>query len=297
MEYQSLVYQRPLIILEIGCNHKGEMSIAKEMIKWAAEYCHADVVKFQKRNNFESLSLSQRNSLHPHPENSYGKTYGEHRDYLEFSIDQHAELKDYCEKCNIIYASSVWDLTSAKEIASLNPNYIKVPSAQNNNIGLLEWLCQFYPGEIQVSLGMTTRLEEDRILDVFRNHNRLSSLSLLACTSGYPVESKDLCLLEISRLKSKYGNIVKRIGFSGHHLGCTADIAAFTLGAELIERHFTLDKSWKGTDHKASLIPEEAKQLISDLHCISRSLTFKDEDILEVEEEQRKKLKHIESYE
>jgi N-acetylneuraminate synthase len=118
-------YIKPRIIAEAGCNHKGDMEIAKELIKIAAIYCKADIVKFQKRNNKELLTEEQYNAPHPNPCNSYGDTYGEHREFLEFSVEQHAELKKWCEEYGIAYSTSVWDLTSAKEIASLNPELIK----------------------------------------------------------------------------------------------------------------------------------------------------------------------------
>ena len=117
--------EKPKIIAEIGCNHKGDMNIAKEMIKTAAEYCKVDIVKFQKRCNKELLTPEEYNAPHPHPDNSYGDTYGAHREFLEFTAAQHAELKAYCEQCGIIYSTSVWDLTSAKEIAALKPELIK----------------------------------------------------------------------------------------------------------------------------------------------------------------------------
>ena len=108
------------IIAEIGCNHKGDFEIAKEMIKVAAN-CGVDVVKFQKRDNMELLGESGYNQPHPVPSNSYGDTYGLHRDYLEFSIEQHKELKILCEDLNIIYSVSIWDIVSAKEVVSINP--------------------------------------------------------------------------------------------------------------------------------------------------------------------------------
>jgi len=114
----------PIIIAEIGCNHKGDLNIAKEMILTAAQYCKVDIVKFQKRCNRELLSNEEYNAPHPHPENSYGSTYGEHREFLEFTAEQHAELKSYCEEMGVTYSTSVWDLTSAKEIATLNPKLI-----------------------------------------------------------------------------------------------------------------------------------------------------------------------------
>lgn len=282
----------PFVVLEVGCNHMGQLDLAKKMIESAAYTCGVSAVKFQKRNNFESLSIEQRNAPHPHPENSYGKTYGEHRDFLEFSLEQHAILKKYCESCGVIYSTSVWDLTSAKEIASLNPQYIKIPSAQNTNFKMLEWLCGNYKGEIQVSLGMTTPQEEDQIFELFKRYDNLSNLTLMACTSGYPIANEEACLLEIIRLKEKFGGLVKRIGISGHYTNSALDIAAYVLGAEVIERHFTFDKTWKGTDHSASMIPDEVVKLMADLDAVSKALKYKETALLPVEEVQHKKLKY-----
>lgn len=154
----------PKIIAEIGCNHKGDMAIAKEMIMTAATYCKVDVVKFQKRCNKELLTPEEYNAPHPHPENSYGKTYGEHREFLEFNLDQHRQLQEWCNEFGVEYSTSVWDITSAKEICTLHPNLIKVPSACNLNKGLLEYLCDNFGGEIHLSFGMTTRDEEEQII-------------------------------------------------------------------------------------------------------------------------------------
>lgn len=280
------------IIAEVGCNHKGDMDIAKELINVAAHVCKADVVKFQKRHNKELLTPEQYNAPHPNPGNSYGDTYGAHREFLEFSTEQHAELKDHCEKNGIIYSTSVWDLTSAKEIASLNPVLIKIPSATNLHWPLQGWLCENYKGEIHVSTGMTTKDEIEEIVKFYEKHGRAKdSLVLYACTSGYPVAFDDLCLLEVSRIKELYGDRVKAIAFSGHHLGIAADIAALTLGASWVERHFTLDRTWKGTDHAASLEPDGLRRLCRDLRNVEKALTFKSRDILEVEAVQRRKLK------
>lgn len=284
-------YKNPTIIAEIGCNHKGDIEIAKEMIKVASQFCKVDVVKFQKRNPRELLTEEEYNSPHPNPIHSYGETYGEHREALEFTLDQHRELMEFCQEWNVLYSTSVWDLTSAKEIVTLNPNYVKIPSACNLNFQMLGYLADHFSGEIHVSLGMTTHLEEEEIVDFFVKHNRNNDLVLYACTSGYPVAFEDLCLLEITRLRKKFGDIVKAIGFSGHHLGIAADIAALTLGAVYFERHFTLDRTWKGTDHAASLEPDGLRRLARDLRNVSKALTYKREEILDVEKVQRKKLK------
>lgn len=287
-------YSKPYVIAEAGCNHMGQMEIAKELIQTAAIFCKADAIKFQKRCNKELLTSEQYNAPHPHPENSYGKTYGEHREFLEFTLDQHKQLKEWCEEAGITYATSVWDMTSAKEIASLKPNFIKIPSACNNHLAMLQWLCDNYEGEIQVSLGMTTHKEEETLVRLFEKNGRNKDLVIFSCTSGYPVPFSDVCLLEVKRIKEAYGDIVKKIGFSGHHLGIAVDVAAYTLGAEVIERHYTLDRTWKGTDHAASLEPDGVRKLVRNLNAVHEALTYKDQEILPIEAVQREKLKYRE---
>ena len=288
----KLTYLIPNVVAEIGCNHKGNFEIAKEMID-VARYCKATIAKFQKRNPKELLNEEQYNAPHINSYNSYGNTYGEHREFLEFTQEQHAELKKYCENKNIIYATSVWDVISTKEIIELNPKYIKVPSAINNNFEVLKLLRDNYIGDVHISLGMTTISEEKEIISFFEKTNcAKDKLIIYSCTSGYPVTFNNICLLEILRLYDVYQNRVKDIGFSGHHLGIAADIAAYTLGANWIERHFTLDRTWKGTDHAASLEPEGLKKLIRNLKATYESLNYKQKEILDIEEEQRKKLKY-----
>lgn len=281
----------PIVIAEIGCNHKGDMSIAKDLIATAAMFCKVDVVKFQKRTNRELLSEAEFNAPHPNPIHSYGETYGEHREFLEFDYDQHKQLIEWCEQMGIGYATSVWDMTAAKEMAALKPSMLKIPSASNLDFDMLGWLCDHYDGEIHLSLGMTDRQEEEQIVRFFEAHDRNMDLVLYACTSGYPVPFEDICLLELERLNKAYGSRVKAIGFSGHHLGIAADIGALALGATVFERHFTLDRTWKGTDHAASLEPDGMRRLKRDLENVSKALTHKTQAILPIEAVQRKKLK------
>ncbi len=279
------------VVAEIGCNHKGEMAIAKELILTAAVYCKADYVKFQKRNNRELLPAEQYDAPHPNPANSYGPTYGAHREFLEFSTEQHRELMQFCADNNIGYSTSVWDVTSAREMASLKPVFLKVPSASNLHWDMLSVLTDEYGGGIQLSLGMTTQAEEDQIVAFFERKGRAKDLVLYACTSGYPVAFRDIALREITRLKGKFDGRVQSVGFSGHHLGIAADIAALALGAEWIERHFTIDRTWKGTDHAASLEPDGLRRLCRDVRNVAEALEYKREEMLPVELETRAKLK------
>ncbi len=285
-------YQAPKVIAEIGCNHMGDMEIAKDLIRLAKE-CHCQVAKFQKRNNRELLTEEQYSAPHPNPWNSYGDTYGAHREYLEFSAAQHQELKDYCESIGVEYCTSVWDVTSANEIIALNPGFIKVPSACNNNYPMLKVLRDTYQGEVHISFGMTTQAEEEEVVKFFEETGAAKSrLVIYSCTSGYPVPFKDICLLEINRLYKSFGTRVKEIGFSGHHLGIAMDVAAYTLGARWIERHFTKDRTWKGTDHAASLEVPGMQKLVRDLEHTFEALQPKGTEILEIEMVQRKKLKN-----
>jgi N-acetylneuraminate synthase len=283
----------PKVIAEIGCNHKGDIEIAREMIGIAATFAKCDFVKFQKRSNRELLTPEEYNALHPNPQNSYGNSYGAHREFLEFDLDQHRYLQRWCQDFGIGYSTSVWDLTSAKEIARLDPAFIKIPSACNLHFSMLEYLARNYGGDVHISLGMTTPSEQEQIVQLMERCDAANRVVLYACTSGYPVPFDQVCLLELQALDERFGSRIKEIGFSGHHLGIAVDIAALVLGASWIERHFTLDRTWKGTDHAASLEPDGLRRLVRDVRAVSRTLTFKDSPIVEIEVAQRNKLKRF----
>ena len=269
----------------------GNFDVAKKMINIASLLAGVHSVKFQKRTVRELLDPGEFEAQHPCPEHSFGPSYGRHREFLEFDLDQHSELKRTCEANGAKYACSVWDLTAAKQITSLKPSSIKIPSASNLDFQLMEWVCTQFPGEILVSLGMTSRQEEAAIIDLFVRTGRMQDLVLYACTSGYPVPFPDICLLEIRRLCETYGSRIAAVGFSGHHLGIAADVAALTLGATRFERHFTLDRTWKGTDQAASLEPDGMRKLVRDLGNVNSGLRYKDPEILPIEQEMRAKLK------
>lgn len=286
----DITYSRPKVVAEIGCNHKGEMEIAFELIEEAAN-SGAEVAKFQKRTNKELLTDEQYNAPHPNPLNSYGSTYGEHREYLEFTLDEHQLLKDRCEELGIEYSTSVWDVTSAEEMMSIDPNFLKVPSACNTHYEMLEVLRDKFKGKIHLSLGMTSLEEEKDIINFFSETQQEGRLTIYSCTSGYPVPAQDICLLEITRLKNLYGKNIDSVGFSGHHTDTAIDLASVPLGVDWIERHFTIDRTWKGTDHSASLEPCELGRLINDLGLVSSALSYKNKEILDIEVPQREKLK------
>ena len=280
----------PTFIAEIGCNHRGEVHTAKQMIV-IAKSCGADVVKFQKRTPRELLTPEQYDMLYDN-RHSYGRTYGEHREFLEFDLETHRLLQQYAAEHDVIYSSSVWDLTSAREIASLRPPFIKVPSACNNHLEMLTFLRDDYEGQVHISSGMSTEEEVERAVDVFARCPE--RVVLYHCVSGYPIEFEQVCLLELLRLKRKYQETgrVQAIGFSGHHNGIAIDLLAPLLGAAYIERHFTLDRAWKGSDHAASLEPGGLRRLVRDVTHAAQAWQFKSEEMLPVELPQREKLKY-----
>merc|ERR1719454_205735 len=285
-------YPVPKVIAEIGCNHKGEIGIAKELLTLAKE-AGADVGKFQKRNPKELLTEEQYNAPHPNPNNSFGSTYGAHREFLELNIDDHRELQAHCQKIELEYSCSVWDTTAAKEIVSLNPPLIKVGSPSNQHWEMQMVLREEYDGDIHISTGMTTKEEIEKIVSFWEQGKGRAKerVVLYNCTSGYPVPFEDVCLLDIRLLQQKYAHRVKAIGFSGHHLGISIDIAAYALGAQWVERHFTKDRTWKGTDHAASLEPAGLRRVCRDLKATYTSMKFKPAEVLEIEKPQRSKLK------
>jgi len=278
---------KPYIVAEAGCNHQGSRDLALKMIDKAVK-CKADIIKFQKREPELAVNPFLKHQPHPDPSNAFGKTYLEHRIKLELPIEYHFFLKEYCKKKNILYACSVWDIESAKQIIDLEPYYLKIPSAVNTNKKLLEFVCENYKGEIHISLGMTKKSEERKIIKILDKYGVLSQTVLYACTSGYPVGLEHVYLYEIIRLKSSYK--VKTVGYSGHHKGILVDIAAYLLGAEFIERHFTLDKNMKGRDHKCSLEPYELKELVESFRKLNKALKYKKQlPQIELKERERQK--------
>merc|ERR1712146_711133 len=179
------------------------------------------------------------------------------------------------------------------EIVTLNPTLIKVGSPSNMHWEMQMVLREEYTGEVHISTGMTTKAEIEEIVSFWENGkgDAKNRVVLYNCTSGYPVPFTDVCLLDIRLLQEKYAHRVKAIGFFGHHLGISIDIAAYALGAQWSERHFTKDRTWKGTDHAASLEPAGLSKLCRDLKATYTAMTYKSSDILPLEATQRAKLK------
>ncbi len=279
------------LIAEACCNHMGRVDLAHAMIE-AACACGVRHIKFQKRCPRECLPGDRYKTPHPYPENAFGTTYGAHREFLELPVHVHRKLITHARALGMEYGCSVWDLTSAKEISGLRPGWIKLPSACNNHWPMINWLLENYQGQIHISLGMTEPYEEEMLVEALRKTGRFQDVILMACTSGYPVMPEETFLLEIPRLIGAYGKEAAGIGYSGHHQGTVLDIAASALGAVIIERHFTLNKSFKGTDHAASLEPGELAMLARNLFMIAPALKKKPDIMCITEQVQRLKLKY-----
>jgi len=272
------------IVAEGCCNHLGKLDVAIEMIKMA-KICGADYIKWQKRNPVESVPKEWHNKPHPNQSNAFGSTYLEHRVNLEFSLDQHKELKKVSDDIGIGYSCSVWDMTSAAEIASLNPDFIKIPSAANTCLNILSMLFKSYDGDLHISLGMMTKLERENLFVFLENYK--DRVVIYHTTTEYPCPFDHLYLREVENLKKMF----PVVGYSGHNYGIAADVIAYSLGASWIERHFSLDRTMKGTDHAASLEPDGLRRLCRDIVAIEKALKFKEKDMTDMEESQRSKLK------
>ncbi|RKY37650.1 MAG: N-acetylneuraminate synthase [Candidatus Omnitrophota bacterium] len=231
-----------------------------------ASYCGVDAVKLQKRDVKSYLSLEQYNRIYDNP-NSFGLTYGEHREYLELNLEEHIELKEYASSLGIDYFVSVWDAESVKQMLDLDIDILKIPSACITDSKLLSAL-KDAKVPVMASVGMSTIEEIDFLVNEL---SAIEDLYLFQCTSTYPCSFDNLNLSVIGMLKKRYQDKVKGIGFSGHHLGIAMDVAAVAMGAEIIERHFTLDRTQKGTDHAASLEPDGMRRLVRDIRAFEKA--------------------------
>jgi len=273
-------------IAEIGGTHIGSLKRAKKLAN-LAKLSGADVLKTQKRNPKESVKKELWNKPHPNKIFTYGKTYLEHRINLELSIKQHKELKKYCESINIEYSTSVWDITSTKEIINLNPKSIKIPSACNNNDNILNLLLNEYPGKIHISTGMTTLKERNKLYKKLEPHK--NRIVIYHCVSGYPVPFEKLYLKEILNLCKIFPNV----GYSNHGYGISTEPVALSMGAIWFERHFIDDRMFLHSDSACSLEPHGFSKMVRDLKAVQKALKYKPlKNMDKIELEQRKKLRN-----
>ncbi|MSU73610.1 N-acylneuraminate-9-phosphate synthase [Candidatus Kaiserbacteria bacterium] len=253
------------VIAEIGINHNGDMSLAKQLVD-AAKDAGADAVKFQKRTTTEILTKEGRDKPYTSP-HAYAATYGEHRDKLEFSEEQYHDLKKYCAEKGILFFASVWDTVSTDFMDRLGTDAYKIPSADMINIPLIEYVAQ-KDRPILLSTGMNTLEEIDAAVQAALKHN--NRVIIFHCLSLYPAPEEKLNMRFMNVLKERFAPLP--FGYSGHERDELPTLAAVALGAQIIERHFTLDKTMKGSDHAGSLEPEEFKNMVGKIRRIEKTL-------------------------
>ena len=246
------------VIAEIGHNHQGNVELCKQMIK-AAFDVGASAVKLQKRSN-KSLFTKQYFERPYNSENSFGFTYGEHREKLEFDKDQYLELQEYSAQIGVKFFATAFDFESADFLNDINVPAFKVASGDLKNIPLIKYLATFGK-PLFLSTGGGTIEDVDRVVSTLDGTG--VQYCIMQCTAGYPPSWDELNLRVISEFRNRYATPV--IGFSSHDSGIAMATAAYALGARVIEKHFTLNRTLKGTDHAFSLEPQGLRKMIRDL--------------------------------
>jgi sialic acid synthase len=264
------------IIGEIGQNHNGSIDIAKLLVDLVARPVHEDLfgldlkpmdaIKLTKRDLNEELSVSRMKQPYDSP-HSFGKTYGEHREFLELNDEEHYEVFKHAKSHNLLFIETICAKGALSLLKLFTPDFIKIASRDLTNFPLLEAIAETCLPVI-LSTGMAGKKELDDALDIIsRRHSRVS---ILHCVSEYPTQPKNVNLRTIAWLKENYPNY--RIGYSDHTIGLSAPIAAVAMGATIIEKHITIDRNMKGTDQAGSLGPEGVFRMIRDIRLTEISL-------------------------
>lgn len=268
--------QETYIIGEIGQNHNGSVDIAKLIVElvsrpvkeedFGIELKPMNAVKMTKRDLSEELTNSQMNRIYDTP-NSFGRTYGEHRAFLELSDEEHFEVYKYAKSLGLDFVETLCAKGCMSLLKLFTPDYLKVASRDLTNLPLLEVMAETKI-PIILSTGMSGKQELDDALEVITKYH--SNISILHCISQYPTHPDNLNLRTIEYLKKHYGRY--RIGFSDHTIGISAPIVAVGMGAEIIEKHVTIDRHMKGTDQAGSLGPDGVNRMLRDIRITERWL-------------------------
>lgn len=271
-------------IVEIGQNHQGNIEIAKKMVD-AVKTLPISAIKTAKRDIDVCLTDEQKSMLYINP-NSFGRTYYEHRKALELSKDDFIELKNYVEDCGLDFISSFTDVNSLDFLVDINTKILKIASQRMADILLLNKTAKTLK-PIIISTGMCSIEDVDRAVEIFSKNEKY----LLQCTSSYPTVEEDLNLNVIKTYKKRYADVVDGFGFSSHFSGIIPDVVAYMMGSKIIERHFTLDRSWKGTDHSTSLGIDGIRYILKYIDQINKSMGSYEKKVLESEQSFIKKLR------
>lgn len=274
-EQFSFAPEQCYVIAEAGLNHNGSLAIAKQLIDVAA-IAGADAVKFQKRTVSKlavKAALDAKDERFP----EFGSTYREIREHLEFTLAEYRELKAYAEVKNIDFIVTAFDIDAVDFLEELGVSVYKIASHSLTNLELLDYLARLRKPAI-LSTGMADFDEIDRAIEIFRLHD--APLALLHCVSAYPTPLAECNLSMIAVLKERYGIPV---GYSGHELGYLPTLIAVATGAQIVERHYTLDKSMTGFDHKMSLSPDEIVAMVRDIRSVPKVVGTGQKQISETE--------------
>jgi sialic acid synthase len=246
------------VIAEIGHNHQGDLQHAKDLFAEAAR-CGANAVKLQKRDNSSLYTHEMFNRPYEN-ENSYGPTYGLHREALEFGRVEYQELKAFAAELGVTFFATAFDFKSAELLADLDMPAYKIASGDLANVPLLRYVAE-------IGKPMIISTGGGDIGDVRRAYDEVAAvnpqIALLQCTAGYPAEWDELNLRVISTYREVFPDAV--VGYSGHDSGIAMPVAAYVLGGRVVEKHFTLNRAMKGTDHRFSLEPVGLRKLVRDL--------------------------------
>jgi N-acetylneuraminate synthase len=260
--FKSLLGKYPYFIAEIGINHNGDMDTAMKLIE-SAKFSGCDAVKFQKRTPEICVPKNQWQIVRDTP---WGKmTYIKYKKKIEFNLSQYKKLKKYADQLNIDFIASCWDEGAVDFMKKIKIPFYKIASACITDIGLLKKLKKTKKPLI-MSTGMSTESQIDSCVKILGEKN----LCIMHCTSSYPSRTNELNLKYIKKLKKKYKKSI--IGYSGHETNLSSTIAAVVLGAKIIERHITLDRSMWGTDQKSSIEPLGLARLIRDIKTVTDSM-------------------------
>jgi N-acetylneuraminate synthase/sialic acid synthase len=246
------------VIAEVGHNHQGELEKAKEHFRRAKE-CGVDAVKLQKRDNRSLYTEALYNKPYDH-ESSFGLTYGEHREFLEFGMEEYQELKGHAQELGLALLATAFDIPSADFLRELDIPAYKIASGDLRNIPLIRHVAGFQK-PVLISTGGGTLEDVERVYDAIAPIN--PQLCFLQCTASYPTPPEEMGLRVVTTLRDRFADVV--IGLSDHYNGIAMAVAAYVLGARVIEKHFTLNHTWKGTDHALSLEPIGMQKMVRDL--------------------------------
>ena len=249
----------PFVIAEIGHNHQGNLENAIKLIR-AAAGAGATAAKFQKREN-KTLFTPELYNQKYNSENAFGETYGEHREALEFGVDEYKVCMAEAKNLGITFFATAFDFNSADFLSNLEVPAYKIASGDLQNLPLLRYVAKFRKPMIISTGGSNIDMIRSAVETIQSVHNQVA---ILQCTASYPAKYEHLNLKVITTLRDMFPENI--IGYSGHDNGIAMSVVAYTLGARIIEKHFTLNRTLKGTDHVFSLEPQGMQKMVRDLN-------------------------------